>query len=263
MTDRMTTTTPEAKPPMTTPPTATTESTVDSGSALLQVLRDQRKTIGVAVVLVVATYWIAGQLDAWRLAGCIAGGVALGLVNHLATEFWLLKIIRSGEEPTRGKLASATFVRLLVLTVVAVGDRRRLLARRHRAAARPGHLPPHRPGDDHDPAAEGVEEAMTGLLLPLATDIKIGEHVQRHRRLGMTFNIDTIFSHAGRRRHRADPRLLGALGADQDTERPRARPSSSSSGRRSSARSTRRSRTTSAGCTRSSCRSPSRCSSSS
>ena len=91
------------------------------GNALLQVLRDQRKTIGVAVVLVVATYWIAGQLDRWTLAGCIATGVALGLVNHLATELWLLKTIRSREEVTRGKLARATFLRLLVLTVVAVG----------------------------------------------------------------------------------------------------------------------------------------------
>ena len=91
------------------------------GNALLQVLRDQRKTIGVAVVLVVATYWIAGQLDRWTLAGCIATGVALGLVNHVATELWLLKTIRSGEEVTRGKLARATFLRLLVLTVVAVG----------------------------------------------------------------------------------------------------------------------------------------------
>jgi hypothetical protein len=116
MTDPTTTTTSEATTPMTTP-----ESTVDSRSTLLQVLRDQRKTIGVAVVLVVATYWIAGQLDRWTLAGCIATGVALGLVNHLATEMWLLKTIRSGQEVTRGKLASATFIRLLALTVVAVG----------------------------------------------------------------------------------------------------------------------------------------------
>jgi len=121
MTDRLTTTIPEASTPMTTPPTTTGEPTAARGSALLQVLRDQRKTIGVAVVLVVASYWIAGQLDRWTLAGCIATGVALGLVNHLATELWLLKTIRSGQEVTRGKLASATFVRLLVLTVVAVG----------------------------------------------------------------------------------------------------------------------------------------------
>jgi hypothetical protein len=69
----------------------------------------------------VAAYWILGQLGEWLLAGCIAGGVALGLANHLFTEFWLLKIITSGQEPTRNKLAVSTLVRLLVLSVVAVG----------------------------------------------------------------------------------------------------------------------------------------------
>jgi len=120
MTDQLTTVNAPSSDVSTSMTTSETTAPA-SGSALLQVLRDQRKTIGVAVVLVVATYWIAGQLDRWTLAGCIATGVALGLVNHLATELWLLRTIRSGEEVTRGKLASATFVRLLVLTVVAVG----------------------------------------------------------------------------------------------------------------------------------------------
>jgi hypothetical protein len=86
-----------------------------------RVVRDQRKTIVVALILSVAAYWILGQLGEWRLAGCIAGGVALGLANHLTTEYWLLKIITSGEEPTRSKLAVSTLARLLVLSVVAVG----------------------------------------------------------------------------------------------------------------------------------------------
>src|SRR3954465_1408262 len=86
-----------------------------------RVVRDQRKTIGVAIVLGVAAYWVLGQLGEWTLAGCIAGGVALGLVNHLVTEFWLLRIITSGEQPTRNQLAMSTLVRLLVLSVVAVG----------------------------------------------------------------------------------------------------------------------------------------------
>ncbi len=108
--------------PGTTPgTTAAASGSAGRGSLLGTVLRDQRKTIGVALVLVVASYWILGQLDRWTLAGCITAGIVLGLLNHLATERWLLKIIRSGEEMTRGKLASATFVRLLVLTVIAVG----------------------------------------------------------------------------------------------------------------------------------------------
>lgn len=88
--------------------------------SVVRVVRDQKKTVVVALVLVVATYWIAGQLGEWRLAACIAGGIGLGLLNHLVTEFWLLKLISSGEEPTRSKIAVSTFIRLAALSVVAV-----------------------------------------------------------------------------------------------------------------------------------------------
>jgi hypothetical protein len=104
-----------------TPPTP--GSTVEPGTraSLWRVLRDQRKTLGVAALLMVASYWILGQLGEWTLAGCIAAGVALGLVNHLVTEWWLLRIIASGEQPTRNKMIASTFLRLAVLSVVAVG----------------------------------------------------------------------------------------------------------------------------------------------
>jgi len=87
----------------------------------VQVLVDQKKTLLVALVLVVATVWVGGSMGAWTLAGCIAGGVALALANHLVTEFWLLRLISSGQEPTRRRIAASTFVRLLILSVVAVG----------------------------------------------------------------------------------------------------------------------------------------------
>jgi hypothetical protein len=88
--------------------------------SVLRVLRDQRKTLVVALTLVVATYWVAGQMGEWVLAACVAGGVALGLANHLVTEYWLLKVITSGEQPTRNKMIASTIVRLLILTAVAV-----------------------------------------------------------------------------------------------------------------------------------------------
>lgn len=88
--------------------------------SMLRVLRDQRKTVLVALVLAVAAYWIAGQLGEWRLATAIAVGVALGLANHLVTEFWLLRIITNGDQPSRATMIRSTFVRLLVLTAVAV-----------------------------------------------------------------------------------------------------------------------------------------------
>ncbi len=100
---------------------STPQSGTTPGSAsLARVVADQRKTFVVALGLAVAAYWIAGQLGEWRLAGCIAGGIALGLANHVATEYWLLKTITSGEQPSRNELIGATLLRLAVLSVVAV-----------------------------------------------------------------------------------------------------------------------------------------------
>jgi hypothetical protein len=89
-------------------------------AGLGQVIRDQRKTIVVGLVLAVAAFWILGQLGEWRLATSLAIGVALGLVNHLATERWLLGLLTSGAEPTKAAMMRSTMVRLVILTVVAV-----------------------------------------------------------------------------------------------------------------------------------------------
>jgi hypothetical protein len=108
--------------PETTHGTSTPPDQPDEGAATFgRVVRDQRKTIVVAFVLAGAAYWVLGQLGEWTLAGCIAAGVALGLANHLVTEFWLLRLITSGEQPTRNRLAMSTLLRLIVLSVVAIG----------------------------------------------------------------------------------------------------------------------------------------------
>ena len=113
MTDSLTT-------PMSSPDTAPSQPSGNKPSPW-RVVRDQRKTLLVAGVMMVASYWIFGQLDRWQLAGCVAGGVFLGLLNHLYTEYWLLKIIESGAQPTRNQMIAATISRLTVLTAVAVG----------------------------------------------------------------------------------------------------------------------------------------------
>jgi hypothetical protein len=89
--------------------------------SIWRVLKDQRKIDLVALGLMVASFWLVGQLGEWRLAACIAGGVLLGLVNHLATEYWLLKTISSGDQPTRNQMIASTIVRLTLLTAVAIG----------------------------------------------------------------------------------------------------------------------------------------------
>jgi hypothetical protein len=101
-------------------PTQSATSQTPETASVGRVLRDQRKAIGVAAVLMVLGLFF-GQYGEWALAGCIAGGVLLGLLNHLTTEYWLLRIITSGKQPTRAQLTSTTIVRLAVLSVVAVG----------------------------------------------------------------------------------------------------------------------------------------------
>jgi hypothetical protein len=90
-------------------------------ASLLKVVRDQRKTILVALALAVAAFWIVGQMGEWPLATSLSVGVGLGLLNHLATEFWLLRIIASGAQPSRAAMTRSTIARLVVLSVVAIG----------------------------------------------------------------------------------------------------------------------------------------------
>ena len=107
--------------PMSQPTAEPGPASAPQKASLFRVLRDQKKIVAVAAVMVVATYWIAGQFGEWELAGCISGGVLLGLANHVMTERWLLGIITSGAEPTRSQMIASTLTRLGVLTVVAVG----------------------------------------------------------------------------------------------------------------------------------------------
>ena len=85
-----------------------------------RVLADQKKTELLALVMIVASIWL-GFAAGWLVTVSVAVGVLLGLVNHLVTEYWLLKVIAGGGSPTRGQLTRFTLVRLTILSVVAVG----------------------------------------------------------------------------------------------------------------------------------------------
>ena len=50
---------------------AAPEATTGTRPSLLKVVRDQRKTLWVALAMMVAALWL-GQLDRWTLAGCVA-----------------------------------------------------------------------------------------------------------------------------------------------------------------------------------------------
>ena len=101
--------------------TPMTDDVTPPKATIWRVVKDQRKIEMVALGLMVAGFWIVGQLGEWRLAACIAVGVAFGVVNHLATEYWLLKLISSGAQPSRNQMIMSTVIRLTVLTVLAIG----------------------------------------------------------------------------------------------------------------------------------------------
>lgn len=100
-------------------PAPTPTSTTAGRPSLGKVFSDQRRTIGLALILVVAGFWILGPMGDWDVAAFLAIGVVLGLGNHVATEFSLLKMISSGAELTRSEIAGKAFVRLLVITGLA------------------------------------------------------------------------------------------------------------------------------------------------
>lgn len=87
---------------------------------LVGLLRVQRKVIAVGAALAVACFWVLGQVGQWQTAALTAVGIILALVNHLAGELWLGRIIAGGEPPTRGRIAASALTRLVVLTVVAI-----------------------------------------------------------------------------------------------------------------------------------------------
>ena len=86
----------------------------------VRVIRDQRKIVAIGVFLMIFALWFA-QGGHWTFALCLSAGILLGLLNHLATEHWLLRIITTGAQPTRGEMTRSTIIRLAVLAVVAVG----------------------------------------------------------------------------------------------------------------------------------------------
>jgi hypothetical protein len=104
-----------------TPTGAQADTQAPARASLLTVVRQQRKTMLVGVVLMVASYWVLGQLGEWQTATLTAVGVLLAMINHLATEYWLARLVTSGEEPTRRRIGVSSFFRLMVLTVVALG----------------------------------------------------------------------------------------------------------------------------------------------
>ena len=122
--------------PMTSPATEGRPSDADlpTKASLGRVLLDQKKTIAVALVLVVAQPWLVARLGVRErdgdhersplLRAAITGSGVYGGYFGAGQGILLialLGIITSGAQPTRGQMIASTLLRLGALTVVAVG----------------------------------------------------------------------------------------------------------------------------------------------
>jgi hypothetical protein len=79
--------------------------------------RNQRRAVYLGLGLVVAAIWISIPLGEWRIGVFLAAGFALGLVNHVGTEYALQKAITSGSPITRQAYASSSLWRLALVSV--------------------------------------------------------------------------------------------------------------------------------------------------
>jgi hypothetical protein len=88
-------------------------------SSLARALRNQRRSVLLALGLCVAAIWISAPLGALPVGIFLSLGVLLSLVNHVLTERTLLTSVESGDLLTRKQYATSSLVRLLGVSLVA------------------------------------------------------------------------------------------------------------------------------------------------
>jgi len=97
------------------------EQVVMPPASIGRALRNQRRAVLLGLGLVVAAIWITIPLGEWRIGAFLAGGFALGLVNHVLTEYAMQKAVSSGNPVTRQAYASSSLLRLAFISVLAFG----------------------------------------------------------------------------------------------------------------------------------------------
>ena len=78
---------------------------------------NQRRAIVLAFVLAVGAFWVT--FGNWQMGALAAAGVALGLANHILTEYAIQKAIAADNPATRNAYARSSLMRLAVISVAA------------------------------------------------------------------------------------------------------------------------------------------------
>lgn len=86
---------------------------------LARAARNQKRAALLALLMSVAALWIAIPMGEWQIGVFVAVGFVLGLVNHLLTEYTLMRSVDSGDPLTRKQFAMSSLVRLMGISLVA------------------------------------------------------------------------------------------------------------------------------------------------
>ncbi len=91
-----------------------------STTSITRSVRNQRRALLMAGLLVIASVWISLPLGEWQNGLFLAIGIILGAVNHVLTEHVLLRSVEAGDLPTRKQYAASSLFRLMGISLVAV-----------------------------------------------------------------------------------------------------------------------------------------------
>ena len=78
---------------------------------------NQRRAVILALALAVGSFWVT--FGDWQLGALAAAGVALGLANHVLTEYAIQKAIAADDAVTRNAYARSSLLRLALISLVA------------------------------------------------------------------------------------------------------------------------------------------------
>lgn len=81
----------------------------------------QRRTVALAGVLAALGLWIPLALGYWQFGIFLAAGILIALGNGILTELSLMRSIESRDTFTRKQFTMTSLVRLMVISVVALG----------------------------------------------------------------------------------------------------------------------------------------------
>jgi hypothetical protein len=86
-------------------------------ASMKRAVLNQRRAVILAIVLAVGAFWVT--FGNWQMGALAAAGVALGLINHILTEFAIQKAISAEDPVTRNAYARSSLLRLGIISLAA------------------------------------------------------------------------------------------------------------------------------------------------